>query len=84
VPFVSSSIELANTIKSLDMSLPSYSDIKDSKASVENVKSLSIDAPIIQQVEKKEPVMKKGVKVAKPKAQDKPAVKKFTMPTYDF
>ena len=43
VPFSSSSIEIAEEIKQLDMSLPSYGDIKDSKASVATVKSLSVD-----------------------------------------
>lgn len=39
-PFLSSSVEVAETIKTLDMSLPSYGDVKDAKASIENVKSL--------------------------------------------
>lgn len=41
----SSTLQIADTIKTLDMSLPSYTDIKDSKASVSNVKSLSVDEP---------------------------------------
>lgn len=40
VPFEAS----AATVKELDMSLPSYGDLKDSKASAENVPSLSVDA----------------------------------------
>jgi hypothetical protein len=38
----SSSVYIADQIKELDMSMPSYDDIKSSKASVENVKSLSV------------------------------------------
>ena len=37
----SSSIELGAAYKTLDMELPSYGDVKDAKASVENVASLS-------------------------------------------
>ena len=40
--FGSSSLQIADQIKLLDMSLPSYDDVKSSKASVENVKSLSV------------------------------------------
>jgi hypothetical protein len=38
--FSSSSIYVADQIKTLDMSLPSYDEVKSFKASVENVKSL--------------------------------------------
>mmetsp|Transcript_29875 Transcript_29875/g.82022 ORF Transcript_29875/g.82022 Transcript_29875/m.82022 type:complete len:156 (-) Transcript_29875:86-553(-) len=39
----SSSMLVADAIKTLDMSLPTYGDISSSKASVDNVKSLSVD-----------------------------------------
>jgi hypothetical protein len=35
-------IQIADTVKELDFSLPSYDDIKSYKASIENVKSLSV------------------------------------------
>jgi hypothetical protein len=41
-PFLSSSVQIADAVKTLDMSMPSYSDIKGFKSSVENVKSLSV------------------------------------------
>lgn len=44
MPLVSSSHLVADSIKTLDMSLPSYGEIKSSKASVENVASLSVPA----------------------------------------
>ena len=43
VPFASSSVEIAAEVKMLDMSLPSYGDIKESTASVATVKSLTVD-----------------------------------------
>lgn len=36
------SLLIADTIKTLDFSMPSYNDISDAKASVETVKSLSV------------------------------------------
>lgn len=42
--FSSSSIYVADQIKTLDMSLPSYDEVKSFKASVENVKSLSVQS----------------------------------------
>lgn len=36
------SIQIADNVKELDFSLPSYEDIKSSKASAENAKSLTI------------------------------------------
>jgi hypothetical protein len=39
----SSTIYISETIKVLDMSLPTYDDVKSSKASVSNVKSLYVD-----------------------------------------
>lgn len=42
VPWASSSVQVADAVKTLDMSLPSYSDLKDSKSSIENVPSLSV------------------------------------------
>ena len=43
IAFSSSSVEIAEEIKILDMSMPSYGDISDYKATVTNTKSLSID-----------------------------------------
>jgi hypothetical protein len=42
VPMATSTVQVADTVKELDMSMPSYDEIKPYKASVENVKSLSV------------------------------------------
>lgn len=52
-PAFSSSMEIADTIKMLDMTLPSYGDISDAKVSVENTKSLSME--VVVPVTKSEP-----------------------------
>jgi hypothetical protein len=41
-PIGSSSFQVADEIKTLDMSMPSYADIKSAKASVENVEGLAV------------------------------------------
>ena len=43
VPPFSSSMEIAESIKVLDMSMPTYGDISNYKSSVENTKSLSVE-----------------------------------------
>lgn len=43
--FAAPTVQIAEAIKTLDMSLPSYDDVKSYKASVENVKSLSVTPP---------------------------------------
>jgi hypothetical protein len=42
VPLSTSTVQLASSAKNLDMSMPKYDEIKSFKASVENVKSLSM------------------------------------------
>jgi hypothetical protein len=39
-------MEIADTIKTLDMTLPTYGDISDAKVSVENTKSLSVEVAV--------------------------------------
>lgn len=58
----SSSIQIAEVIKTMDMSLPTYADIKDSKASAANVKSLTVP-----------PEQGGGVSVARTKKKGIPA-----------
>jgi hypothetical protein len=93
VPFGASSIQLADASYSLDMSLPSYNDIKDSKASVENVKSLSIEKsklglPVGESEKKAPRSTKRGApsswETSKPKGETGKKSGSTKMPEYDF
>jgi hypothetical protein len=46
-PFASTSVQIAEAIKTLDFSLPSYDELKDPKASTENTKSLYVDPALV-------------------------------------
>lgn len=86
---------VADAIKVLDMGLPTYGDIKESKSSVANVKSLSTEATgmmtkskksfsgsdPVETPEKKPVVQKQAPKkeLYVPKQE-----KTFSLPTYEF
>ncbi|GAX27580.1 hypothetical protein FisN_13Hh332 [Fistulifera solaris] len=97
-PFASSTVHVAEAIKVLDMGLPTYGDIKDSKASVTNVKSLSTEATgmmsrskkssggsdAAETPEKKPVLQKQSYTPAKPSYVPPKQEKGTPMPTYDF
>ena len=95
-PFTSSTVNVAEAIKILDMGLPSYGDIKDSKASVSNVKSLSTEATGMMSkskrssgddssVEETKPIAPKQAYTPASKERYVPKQEKATsLPTYEF
>ncbi|GAX27120.1 hypothetical protein FisN_13Lh332 [Fistulifera solaris] len=97
-PFASSTVHIAEAIKVLDMGLPTYGDIKDSKASVTNVKSLSTEATgmmsrskkssggsdAAETPEKKSVAQKQSYTPAKPTYVPAKQEKATPMPSYDF
>jgi hypothetical protein len=64
-PLASSSLQVADEIKTLDMSMPSYEDIKSYKASVETVETLAAPSASDQGTKKNVSIMK----VTNPKAR---------------
>lgn len=94
-PFASSTVNVAEAIKVLDMGLPSYGDIKESKASVSNVKSLSTEATGMMSkskrssgdasFEEKKPVAPKQASTPASKERYVPKQEKATsLPSYEF
>ncbi|KAL7558600.1 hypothetical protein ACA910_001300 [Epithemia clementina (nom. ined.)] len=84
-----SSMLVAEAIKTLDMSLPSYSDISSSKASVENVKSLSVDPATTKAVGVSSSTRKTGMSSygsssSSSSSSKKKKSKSSSMPGYDF
>eukprot|EP00522_Entomoneis_paludosa_P005984 CAMPEP_0172439732 /NCGR_PEP_ID=MMETSP1065-20121228/618_1 /TAXON_ID=265537 /ORGANISM="Amphiprora paludosa, Strain CCMP125" /LENGTH=147 /DNA_ID=CAMNT_0013188453 /DNA_START=49 /DNA_END=492 /DNA_ORIENTATION=- len=80
IPDASSSMLVADTVKVLDMGLPSYGDISSAKSSVENTKSLSVDPAALKGLGV--PTRKKSA--PKEAAPEKKKKKKSSMPSYIY
>jgi len=93
-PFASSTVQVADATKTLDMSLPTYDDVKSYKASTENVPGLTVTAgkggtgiPVSQAKRGGMPASSVLPSMGKKSAKEKKAerVKTVDMPMkYDF
>ena len=78
-------MEIADVIKTLDMSLPSYSDTSSYKATVETTKSLSVSsAPATPEPPKKTAPMSPEQKKIEAARKAEKAKKYSSVPQYDF